>query len=273
MADRVALVTGSTDGIGRQTARQLAAKGIKVIVHGRSKPKVDATLAWLREELPGAELDGVSFDIGRLADVRRGAGQILELAPKLHVLVNNAGIFANERVVTSDNVETTFAVNYLGPFLLTELLGPRLTDSADTIASRVINVSSVAHTRGRIHFGDLQLATSWTGYAAYAQSKLAQVMHALTLADRHEPSKLLAYSLHPGVVGTKLLKQGFGPVAGIPPQSGAKTSVMLASGANEDEPSGSYYSDGVATPPSSAARDADAREKLWNLSVQLAAIA
>jgi NAD(P)-dependent dehydrogenase (short-subunit alcohol dehydrogenase family) len=270
MADRVALVTGSTDGIGRQTARQLAAKGIKVIVHGRSKPKVDAALAWLREELPGGEFDGVSFDIGRLADVRRGASHVLELAPKLHVLVNNAGIFANERVVTSDDLETTFAVNYLGPFLLTELLGPRLTDSADTMPSRVINVSSVAHTRGRIHLADLQLASSWTGYAAYAQSKLAQVMHALTLADRHEPSKLLAYSLHPGIVGTKLLKQGFGPVAGIPPDAAAKTSVMLASGISEDEPSGSYYSDGVATPPSTAARDADARDKLWNLSVQLA---
>jgi NAD(P)-dependent dehydrogenase (short-subunit alcohol dehydrogenase family) len=270
---RVALVTGSTDGIGRQTARQLAAKGIKVIVHGRSKPKVDATLAWLREELPGGEFDGVSFDVGRLSDVRRGAEQVLALAPKLHVLVNNAGIFAPERIVTSDAIETTLAVNYVGPFLLTELLGPRLTDSADEIASRVINVSSVAHTRGRIHFDDPQLERSWTGYAAYAQSKLAQVMHAMTLADRHEPSKLLAYSLHPGVVGTKLLRQGFGPIAGIHPDTGAKTSVMLASGVGEDEPSGSYYSDGVATPPSSAARDEGARERLWNLTLELAKIA
>ncbi len=270
---RVALVPGSTDGIGRQTARQLAAKGIKVIVHGRSKPKVDAALAWLREELPGGEFDGVSFDIGRLADVRRGAEQVLSLAPKLHVLVHNAGIFATERLVTADGIEMTLAVNYVGPFLLTELLGPRLTDSADEMASRVINVSSVAHTRGRIHFDDPQLDKSWTGYAAYAQSKLAQVMHAMTLADRHEPSKLLAYSLHPGVVGTKLLRQGFGPVAGIHPDAGARTSVMLASGVGEDEPSGSYYSDGVATPPSAAARDADAREKLWNLTLQLANLA
>jgi NAD(P)-dependent dehydrogenase (short-subunit alcohol dehydrogenase family) len=267
---RVVLVTGSTDGIGRQTARQLAAKGMKVIVHGRSKPKVDAALAWLREELPGAELDGVAFDLGRLADVRRGAEQVLAIAPALHVLVNNAGIFATERIVTADGIEMSFAVNYLGPFLLTELLGPRLTDSADEMPSRVINVSSVAHTRGRIHFDDLQLEGSWTGYAAYAQSKLAQVMHALTLADRHEPTKLLAYSMHPGVVGTKLLRQGFGPIAGAQPEVGARTSVMLASGVAEDEPSGSYYSDGVATPPASAARDAEAREKLWDLSVRLA---
>jgi len=271
MSERVALVTGSTDGIGRQTARQLAALGMKVIVHGRSKPKVDAALAQLREEVPGATFDGVSFDMGRLSDVRRGADKVLELAPTLHVLVNNAGVFAGERAVTSDGIEMTFAVNYVGPWLLTELLGPRLTESvADgEPASRVINVSSVAHTRGRIHFDDLQLARSWTGYASYAQSKLAQVMHAMTLADRHEPTKLLAYSLHPGVVATKLLRQGFGPIAGLQPETGASTSVRLASGVSEDEPSGSYYSDGVATPPATAARDEAARERLWQATVEL----
>jgi NAD(P)-dependent dehydrogenase (short-subunit alcohol dehydrogenase family) len=272
MSERVALVTGSTDGIGRQTARQLAALGLKVIVHGRSKAKVDATLAQLRDEVPGGAFDGVAFDLGRLADVRRGAEQVLQLAPKLHVLVNNAGVFASERAVTSDGIELTLAVNYVGPWLLTELLGPRLTESAGDgePASRVINVASVAHTRGRIHFDDLQLAQSWTPYAAYAQSKLAQVMHANTLADRHEPSKLLAYSLHPGVVATKLLRQGFGPVAGLKPDAGANTSVRLASGVTEDEPSGSYYSDGVATPPAPAARDEAAREQLWQTTVELA---
>lgn len=269
--ERVVLVTGSTDGIGRQTARQLAAGGLKVIVHGRSKPRVDAAIAGLKEELPGGVFEGVAFDVGTLAGVRRGADQVLAIAPKLHVLVNNAGIFASERVLNADGIETTFAVNYLGPFLLTELLGPRLTDSAEPgAASRVINVTSVAHTRGRIHVDDPQLASSWTGYAAYAQSKLAQVMHAITLAERHEPAKLLAYSLHPGVVGTKLLRQGFGPVQGITPEAGARTSVMLAGGLTEDEPSGTYYSDGVATAPSSIARDSEAREKLWALSLQLA---
>ncbi len=272
MSERVALVTGSTDGIGRQTARQLAANGLKVLVHGRNKPKVDAAVAELREELPGATFDAVSFDMGTLAGVRRGAEAVLKVAPKLHVLVNNAGIFAGERAVNGDGVEMTFAVNYLGAFLLTELLGPCLTSSVEEggPASRVINVSSVAHTRGRIHFDDLQLSSSWTGYAAYAQSKLAQVMHAMTLADRHEPTKLLAYSLHPGVVTTKLLKQGFGPVAGIQPEAGANTSVRLAGGVAEDEPSGSYYSDGVATPPAQAARDEAARQRLWDESVKLA---
>jgi NAD(P)-dependent dehydrogenase (short-subunit alcohol dehydrogenase family) len=268
---RVVLITGSTDGIGRQAARQLAAGGMKVIVHGRSKAKVDATLAQLREELPGAELDGVAFDVGRFKEVRRGADMILKQAPDLHVLVNNAGIFADERVVTEDGVEMTFAVDYLGPFLLTELLLPRLEDSAERagVPSRVINVSSVAHTRGRIHGGDLTMAQGWTGYAAYAQAKLAQVMHALSLAEQRDAKKVVAYSLHPGVIGTKLLRQGFGPVQGASPEHGAKTIVRLAGEEQVSEPSGSYFSEGVATPPAASAREAGARASLWSTSTDL----
>src|SRR4051812_34382658 len=216
---RVVLITGSTDGIGRATARALAAGGMTVIVHGRSKAKVDATLAALRDELPGAELDGVAFDLGSQAAVRRGAEQILARAPALHVLINNAGIFADERVVTDDGIELTFAVNHVAPFLLTELLLPRLEASAASQPSRVINLASVAHTRGRIHIDDLTLAKGWTGYAAYAMSKLANVMHAITLSERHAADKLVAYSVHPGVIGTKLLRQGFGPVAGSAPEA------------------------------------------------------
>jgi NAD(P)-dependent dehydrogenase (short-subunit alcohol dehydrogenase family) len=267
---RVVLVTGSTDGIGRQAARQLAAGGMTVIVHGRSKTKVDLALTQLRDELPGATFEGVAFDLGTLAGVRRGAAAILALAPELHVLVNNAGVFATERVVNEDGVELSFAVNYLAPFVLTELLAPRLEASAHDTPSRVIDVGSVAHTRGRIHEGDLQLATSWTGYAAYAQSKLALVMHARSLAERHDPHKLVAYSLHPGVIATKLLRTGFGPVQGASVERGAQTIVRLAGGDAVTSPSGSYFNDGVETPPSVTARDPAIRAKLWDTTIQLA---
>jgi len=269
---RVVLVTGSTDGIGRATARALAAGGMKVIVHGRSKARVDAALAQLSGELPGGELEGVAFDVGSLRAVRSGAAQILERVPELHCLINNAGIFASERVVNDDGYELTYAVNYLGPFLLTELLLPRLLESATAagVPSRVINVSSIAHTRGRIHTDDLSLASAWTGYAAYAQSKLASVMHAISLAERHPPATLLAYSVHPGVIATKLLRQGFGPVAGSGTETGARTLVRLAGEEQVSEPSGTYFSDGVATPPAAAARDAQARAALWDASVRLA---
>jgi len=267
---RVVLVTGSTDGIGRATARALAAGGMKVIVHGRTKPRLDAALAALGAELPGAELDGVSFDLGSAAAVRRGAEQILARAPALHVVVNNAGIFADERVVTDDGVELTFAVNYLGPFLLTELLAPRLEASATSAASRVINLASIAHTRGRIHIDDLTLANGWTGYAAYAMSKLANVMHAMSLADKHAPDRLVAYSVHPGVISTKLLRQGFGPVAGAAVEVGARTQVRLAGEEVATAPSGSYFNEGVQTQPGPAARDAAMRAALWDASLRLA---
>jgi NAD(P)-dependent dehydrogenase (short-subunit alcohol dehydrogenase family) len=269
---RVVLVTGSTDGIGRQTARQLAAGGMKVIVHGRSKAKVDATLDALRGELPGGELDGVAFDLGRLGEVRRGAELILKQAPELHVVVHNAGLFANERVVTADGLELTFAVDYLAPFLLTELLAPRLEASAQSagVPSRVLQVASIAHVRGKIQLDDLQLERGFTGYGAYAQAKLAQVMHAITLAEKRDAGKLVAYSLHPGVVGTKLLREGFGAVQGSSVEHGARTSVRLAGGEQVDEPSGSYFSDGVAAQPAPAARDAKVRAALWDASLKLA---
>jgi NAD(P)-dependent dehydrogenase (short-subunit alcohol dehydrogenase family) len=269
---RVVLVTGATDGIGRATARALAAGGMKVILHGRTKVKVEATLAALQGELPGAELEGVSFDLGSQTAVRRGAEQLLARVPALHVVIHNAGIFADERVVTDDGVELTFAVNYLAPFLLTELLAPRLEASATGAPSRVIDLSSVAHTRGRIHIDDLTLASAWTGYAAYAMSKLACAMHAISLSEKRAADKLVAYAVHPGVIDTKLLRQGFGPVAGATPEVGARTLVRLAGEDQVTAASGSYFSEGVQTQPAPAARDAPMRAALWDASLRLAGL-
>ena len=269
MAARVALVTGSTDGIGRQAARMLAAAGLKVILHGRSKARVETVLAAMREELPGAELEAVAFDLGSLAQVRKGAEQVLAIAPELHVLINNAGIFATERTITADRIELTLQVNHVAPFVLTQLLAPRLEASATEFPSRVITVASVAHTRGRIS-DDINLGSGWTGYTAYAQSKLANVMFALSLADRHDPKKLVAYSLHPGVVATKLLKTGFGPVQGASVESGARAIVRLATEEAPTSRSGAYFNEGVETAPTPGARDAAARERLWESTLRLA---
>ena len=249
--DRVVLVTGSTDGIGNAVARALAATGVRVIVHGRSRVKVDATLAELRASVPTASLDGVAFDLGSLAAIAGGADA---LRGRVAVLVNNAGVFCAERVVSSDGIELTLAVNHVAAFSLAELLQP----------ARVVNVASIAHTRGQV--SDLARVKGYTGYAAYAGSKLANVMHALSLADRGRE----AYSVHPGVIGTKLLAQGFGPVRGAPVEVGAREIVRLASAADVGEPSGSYFSDGVATPPAHAARDRALRDALWEATARLA---
>ena len=266
---RVMLVTGSTDGIGKQTALGLARGGAHVLVHGRSRPKVDAAIADLQEEAPGASFDGVSFDLGSMASVRKGAEQIKEKTQRLDVLVCNAGIFSAERVLTAEGIEITLAVNHVGHFLLTSLLEPMLLAAAP---GRVIVVSSVAHTRGRIHLDDLTLGKAFSGYAAYAQSKLANVMFALSLADAHTPEQLLAYSFHPGVVATKLLRQGFGPVPGGSPEHGARMAIDLALSDPPMASSGAYYSEGTPAQPAAAALDEASRRALWQATEKLAGL-
>jgi len=267
---RVMLVTGSTDGIGKETALGLARTGAHVIVHGRSRPKVEAALADLQGRAPDGSFEGISFDLGSLASIRKGAAQLLEGHDRLDVLVNNAGIFSSERVLTGDGIEATFAVNHVGPFLLTALLAPLL---AAAPPARIINVSSVAHTRGRIHLDDLSLAQGYTGYGAYAQSKLANVMHAISISERNDPAQLLAWSLHPGTVSTKLLREGFGPVRGSSPVEGARTSILLATAEEPPGPSGSYFAEGRLAQPAAAALDAKVRDALWAASERLAGLA
>lgn len=263
----VIVVTGSTDGIGKATASALLATGAHVIVHGRNKPRVDAAVAALAAAHPDASLEGISFDLGSMSAVRNGANALLARLPRIDVLINNAGIFANERVVTADHMEATFAVNHAAVVLLTHLLLPRLLAAP---RPTVVNVSSIAHSRGRIHLDDLSLASNFTGYAAYAQSKLANVMHAIDLAEAHPG--LHAYSLHPGVIGTKLLREGFGPVRGASVADGAKTSVGLATGAIPAA-SGSYLSDGVVTPCAASALDVDVRAALAAATNRLIGVA
>ena len=266
---RTALVTGSTDGIGKETALGLARAGMRVFVHGRSKPKVEVAIADLSAQVPDATFEGVSFDLGSMASIRRAMAELGERLDTLHVLVNNAGIFSPERVITGDGIEATLAVNHVGHFLATELLRPALAKAG---SARVIIVSSIAHTRGRIHLEDLTLEKAYTGYAAYAQSKLANVMHALDLAAASNPAELAVYSLHPGVISTKLLREGFGPVRGSSTHHGAATSIRLATAESIVEPSGTYFSEGYPTPVAAAANDASVREQLRAATLRYAGL-
>ena len=266
---RTALVTGSTDGIGKETALGLARAGMRVFVHGRSKPKVEAAVADLAAQAPEGTFEGVSFDLGSMASIRRALSELGERLDTLHVLINNAGIFSPERVITGDGIEATLAVNHVGHYLLTELLRPALRKAE---SARVVIVSSIAHTRGRIHLEDMTLERAYTGYAAYAQSKLANVMHALDLAAATDPAELAVYSLHPGVISTKLLREGFGPVRGSSPHHGAATSIRIATASSIIEPSGTYFSEGYPTPVAAAANDAAVRDALRATTIRLAGL-
>jgi NAD(P)-dependent dehydrogenase (short-subunit alcohol dehydrogenase family) len=266
MPAKTILVTGSTDGIGRQTALELLRLGHRVIVHGRSPDKTTAAAEGLRTESGSQAVDAWPAELASLAALRAAAPALLASHPKLDVLLHNAGVFMNERRLSVDGFELTFAVNHLAPFLLTHLLAPALEAAAP---SRVVVVSSVAHGRGPLDFADLQLQTGFTGYAAYARSKMCNVLFASELAERWKEKRIAANSLHPGVVGTKLLKEGFGMDGNDSLAQGAATSVHLAVAPEVEGVTGKYFSSRREAALGRYARDPEVRRKLWEESARL----
>jgi NAD(P)-dependent dehydrogenase (short-subunit alcohol dehydrogenase family) len=264
---RIVLVTGATAGIGLQTAVDLARTGVQVVLHGRSAEKVDKARRTVEEA--GGRTEGVVFDLASLASIRRGAEELARRFPRLDVLVNNAGVFMNERELTEDGLEMTFHVNHLAPFLLTNLLlkGPLTGPGA-----RIVNVSSIAHSRGRMRFEDLQLARGFQGYAAYAQSKLANILFTFELAERLPAGQLTANCLHPGVVSTKLLVEGFGMHGSDTVEEGAETSVFLATSPDVEGVTGRYFARQREVSPAPQALDVAARKQLWEISEKLSGL-
>jgi NAD(P)-dependent dehydrogenase (short-subunit alcohol dehydrogenase family) len=258
------LVTGATDGIGLETAAQLAQRGARVLVHGRSQAKAVAACATLRERQRDGAFVPVWGDLSSLAQVRTLAAQVDAAAPTLDVLLNNAGVFMTERRESADGYELTFAVNHLAPFLLTRLLLPKLRRSS---GGRVVNVSSMAHARGRLDLEDLDLKRGYDGYGAYASSKLCNVYFTHELARRLAGTAVTTTSLHPGVISTKLLRTGFG-MGGASLESGARTSVHCALSKEAGEANGRYFSAARLAREAPHANDPALEGKLWEISAQ-----
>jgi NAD(P)-dependent dehydrogenase (short-subunit alcohol dehydrogenase family) len=275
MAGRTVLVTGSTGGIGRATALGLAAMGADVAVTGRDPARVqDAARAI--QAATGAHVEGFVADLSSQAEVRRLARQVLDSLPRVDVLVNNVGGYWSSRHVTADGLELTFALNHLAPFLLTNLLLDRLTRSGP---SRVVTVSSQAHTMGRIELDDLQGERAYSGARAYNQSKLANVLFSNELARRLRRTALTANAVHPGVVRTSFGAEDPGRVQRLvvpilrpfmrTPARGAATSIHVASSPVLDRVTGQYFAGRRPTQSSSAGRDPDAAARLWQVSSEL----
>ena len=234
---RTILVTGATDGIGRRTAVRLAELGHHVIVHGRNDQRIERVLDEIHEGNPAVSPSTVTGDFASLRDVEQMARDLCANHPVIDVLLNNVGIYQKHREVSEDGYEMTLAVNHLAPFLLTHLLLPlvRLSD-----AGRIINVSSVAHIRGNLSLENLQLEQDFDEYKAYAASKLANVLFTVELAKRLGP-RPVAHALHPGVVSTKLLRDGFGTQGTDSLDQGTETSVFLAHQEGPLNLTGRYY--------------------------------
>ncbi len=258
------LITGATDGIGKQTAIELAARGFRVLVHGRTNDSASQACDEVRTKVMAAKVEPVHGDLGSLDAVRGLAGQIRKATPSLKALVNNAGVYMNEYRKSADGFEMTFAVNHLSHFLLTDLVLDSLRSGAP---SRIVTVSSVAHTRGAFDLATINDADAFTPYHAYAASKLANVLFSNALARRIERDGITSNVLHPGVITTKLLRAGFS-MSGASVQRGAETSVFLVTSPLVEGLTGRYFADAKETSPSVLSRDEAFQKALWEQSVR-----
>ncbi len=268
---KTAFISGSTDGIGKQTALELARRGYSILLHGRNQQRGKDALAELSQSVPEARLQYFNADLSSLEEVRRLAGEIRTSAPQLDVLLLNAGISLKERILTVDGLEMTFAVNYLAPFLLTHLLLEPLMFAG---AARVVTVSSSAHSGGRIEFDNLQGERRFDGWQAYCDSKLMNVLFARELAERMKTggAAVTSNSLHPGVIATKLLHSAFPEIQGSSLAEGSQTSVYLAASPEVEGVSGKYFRKMRTSEASPLAEDAALRARLWATSLSLAGL-
>ncbi|MCB1324993.1 MAG: SDR family NAD(P)-dependent oxidoreductase [Spirochaetales bacterium] len=256
---KTVLITGATDGIGLETAAQLAELGNRILLHGRNAARGRRALEAVQRRATDPDQHRyVQADLADLDEVRALATQLA--GENIDVLINNAGVFMNERKLSRQGYEMTFAVNHLAHFLLTTLLLERIPDGG-----RVITLSSIAHSRASLDFDNLQLERGFSGYAAYATSKLLNAMFARELADRVRARRIDSNSVHPGVITTKLLKTGFN-MGGADLAEGAATSVYLAQAAEVAGVTGRYFANKKPTRSNALVEDAAAREQLWKIS-------
>jgi retinol dehydrogenase 12 len=271
------MITGANSGIGKAAASGLAKMGALVVMVCRDPPRgEEARLDVVKAS--GAKDADVSLmvaDLASLGSVRKLAADFGATGRPLHVLMNNAGLILGSRTVTGDGLETTFEVNYLSHFLLTNLLLETLKANAP---SRIINTTSDAHTGGHMDFDDLQEESNYGAMRSYSQSKLAQVLFTRELAERLKGTGVTVNTFHPGLVasnwGTKSAGAlSFGIKLGHPfmtsPEKGADTGIYLASSPDVANVTGQYFVKRRVASPSKDALDADAAKKLWDVSMKL----
>ncbi|HEX9013221.1 MAG TPA: SDR family oxidoreductase [Anaerolineaceae bacterium] len=279
MQGKLVLVTGATNGIGKETALALAKMGAQVVIAGRSPDRTAAAAQEIRERSGNAQVDFLTADLSSQAEVRRLAEEFKARYPRLDVLVNNAGAVFSSRQVSADGHEMTFALNHLAYFLLTNLLLERLQASAP---ARIVNVASAAHSFGKLDFDDLEVHHyTMGGYNAYGRSKLENVMFTYELARRLQGSGVTANAVHPGGV-----RSGFGlnnpgvfhlaiMIAGwfeVSPEEGAQTSIYAASSPEVEGVTGKYFVKCKPVPSSPESYDEAAQRRLWEISAQLTGI-
>ena len=280
MAGKICLITGATSGIGAATALSLARLGATVIVAGRNPEKCGASVEAIRQSTGNSCVKQLLADLSVPSEIRGMAQRFKEKYRRLDVLINNAGARFLSRSLTAEGYEMTFALNHLGYFILTNLLLRELLTSGH---GRIINVASEAHRScAGINFADLHGATGYHGKAAYAQSKLMNLLFTYELARQLDGTGLTVNAVNPGNVLSNFSRNNgllswarhiigslrSGSLVG--PLEGASTSVYLAAAPEVDGISGKYFSDGAMVTSSEPSYDVAAARRLWDESLALA---
>ena len=275
MAEKVCLVTGGNSGIGKSVALGLAKMGTTVVVVSRNKEKGETAVTDTVEKSGNKNVELIQADMSSQNSIRQLVNEFRARHEKLHLLINNAGVYLTKRSETEDGLESTFAVNHLGPFLLTSLLVDILKASAP---SRIVNVTSDAHKGARVNFDDLQGERKFSGWQAYGQSKLAMILYTRGLAKKLEGTGVTVNSAHPGVVRTNFAKNNGGLVMlgfrflgifFISPESAAKRILYVATSPDLEGVTGKYFTKMHEVKSSQESYDDDSARRLWQISEQL----
>ena len=280
MGGKICLVTGANSGIGKETALGLAHMGAAILMVARDRTRGEIAARAIRQNVPDGRVELLVADLSSLSEVHQLAEQVLKQYDRLDVLLNNAGVALAKRQITRDGLEATFATNYLGPFLLTNLLLDRLKHSAP---ARIVNVASYTHTWVRtIPWDDLQSERTYNAQSVYNLTKLMDILFTYELARQLAGTGVTVNCLHPGwPMKTRLDREAKGAFAlfgkisslfAISAEQGATTSLYLASSPEVTNSSGRYFIKCKPAESSKLSYDEAAAERLWNLSMQLCGV-
>lgn len=269
MSGRVAMVTGANAGMGKEIVVALAGMGATVVMVCRDRARGEAAQAEMQQKVDGSDIELLVADLSSQHSIRKLVLEYEARRDRLHVLINNAGVTLPRRVETADGLESVFATNHLGPFLLTNLLLPVLTASAP---ARIVTVASAAHAMGKIDFDDLQAARRYDEIRAYNQSKLANLLFTYELARRIAGTGVTVNAADPGFVRTNLRVPFPYSIFSFMRGSavdGVRPAVFLASSSDVEGVSGRYFNRKGEVRSSKLSYDEDVAGRLWEVSAQL----
>jgi len=271
---KTTLVTGANSGIGRATSEKLAERGARIVLLCRNEERCEAAKREIKQDTGNEEVYSLLCDLSLMSSVRKAVGEFKENFDRLDILVNNAGMISSKREITEEGNEKVFATNYLGHFLLTYLLIGKMKESS---SGKIVNVSSGVHTRGELDIDDLQGkdSKSFSGWKAYKNSKLAQVMFTYTLSKKLDEDPISVLSYNPGAVGTnfgsetrvtKVFYKLFSPLMRDPDVAGDEIVELIA---EHDGETGKYFSKGEEKDSSPESYDVKKQKELWEKSKRL----